>query len=42
LYRLEEKAAMYGMDAPIYLINQMDHEKGEIARIEKQLEELEV
>jgi hypothetical protein len=42
LYRLEEKAAMYGMDAPIYLINQMDHEKGEIAKIEKQLEELEV
>jgi hypothetical protein len=42
LYRLEEKAAMYGMDAPIYLINQMDHEKGEIAKIEKRLEELEV
>jgi hypothetical protein len=40
LYRLQEKAAMYGMDAPIYLINQMDYEKGEIAKIEKQLEEL--
>jgi hypothetical protein len=42
LYRLEEKAAMYGMDVPIYLHNQMDHEKGEIAKIQKQLEELEV
>lgn len=40
LYLLEEKAAMYGMDAPIYLINQMEHEKGEIAKIEKQLEDL--
>jgi len=42
LYRLEEKAAMYGVDVPIYLHNQMDHEKGEIAKIQKQLEELEV
>ncbi len=41
LYRLEEKAALYGLDAPIYLINQMDHEKEEIAKIEKRLEELE-
>jgi len=40
LYHLEEKVAMYGMDAPIYLINQVDHEKGEIAKIEKQLEKL--
>jgi hypothetical protein len=40
LHRLEEKAAMYGMDAPIYLINQIDYEKGEIAEIEKRLEKL--
>jgi hypothetical protein len=40
LYRLKEKAAMYGMDAPIYLINQIEYEKGEIAKIEKQLEKL--
>jgi hypothetical protein len=40
LYRLQEKAAMYGMDAPIYLINQIEHEKGEIAKIEEQWEEL--
>ncbi len=40
LYRLKEKAAMYGVDAPIYLINQIDHEKEEIDKIEKQLEEL--
>jgi hypothetical protein len=40
LYRLEEKAAMYGMDAPIYLSNQIEHEKGEIARIVQQLGDL--
>jgi len=40
LHRLEEKAAMYGMDAPIYLINQIDLEKGEIDEIEKRLEKL--
>jgi hypothetical protein len=40
LYRLEEKAALYGIDAPINVINQIDHEKGEIAKIEERLEEL--
>ncbi len=40
LYRLEEKAAMYGMDAPIYLINQIDHEKREIDKVEKRLKKL--
>jgi hypothetical protein len=38
LYRLEEKAAMYGMDAPIYLINQIEHEKGEIQKIEARVQ----
>ena len=40
LHRLEEKAAMYGVDAPIYLSNQIDYEKGEIDEIEKRLEKL--
>jgi hypothetical protein len=40
LYRLEEKAAMYGMDAPIYLINQIEHEKGEIQKIEARVQAL--
>jgi hypothetical protein len=40
LYRLKEKAAMYGMDIPIYLINQIDYEQSEIDKIKKQLEEL--
>jgi len=40
LYLLEEKAAMYGMDAPIYLINQIEHEKGEIQKIEARVQVL--
>ena len=40
LYRLKEKAAMYGMDTPIHLTNQIDYEQGEIDKIKKQLKEL--
>jgi hypothetical protein len=40
LYHLEEKAAMYGVDAPIYLINQIEHEKGEIQKIEARVQAL--
>jgi NAD-dependent SIR2 family protein deacetylase len=40
LYRLEEKAAMYSMDIPIHLTNQIDYEQGEIDKIRKQLEKL--
>ena len=40
LYRLEEKAAMYGMDVPISVLNQIDAEKDEIAKIKAQLERL--
>jgi hypothetical protein len=40
LGRLEQRAAMYGMDIPISVLNQIDHEKDEIAMIKAQLEEL--
>jgi hypothetical protein len=40
LYRLQEKAAMYGIDIPVYVANQIDHEQGEINRIKRQLKEL--
>jgi hypothetical protein len=40
LYHLQEKAAMYGMDTPIYVTNQIDHEQSEIDKIKKQLKEL--
>jgi hypothetical protein len=40
LLRLEEQAATYGMDVPLRLSNQIDHEKEEIARIEKQIAQL--
>jgi hypothetical protein len=40
LGRLEQRAAMYGVDIPISVLNQIDHEKDEIVKIEKQLEEL--
>jgi hypothetical protein len=40
LGRLEQRAAMYGMDIPISVLNQIDNEKDEIAKIESQLEEL--
>jgi hypothetical protein len=38
--RLEEQAATYGIDVPLRLSNQIDHEKEEIARIEKQIAQL--
>jgi hypothetical protein len=40
LYLLREKAAVYGIDAPIYLANQIDYEQGEIDEIKEQLKEL--
>jgi hypothetical protein len=40
LYRLEQRAASYGMDVPISVLNQIDHEKDEIAEIKGQLEKL--
>lgn len=41
LARLEQNVAMYAAGAaPIHLLNQMDHEKDEIAKIKRQLEQL--
>jgi hypothetical protein len=40
LSRLEEKAAVHGTDAPISVLNQVDHEKDRIAEIKAQLETL--
>jgi hypothetical protein len=40
LARFEQNVAMYAGAAPIHLLNQMDHEKEEIARIKAQLEAL--
>jgi hypothetical protein len=40
LLRLEEQAATYGIAVPLHLSNQIDHEKEEIARIERQIAQL--
>ena len=41
LARFEQNVAMYALGAaPIHLLNQMDHEKEEIARIKAQIETL--
>ncbi len=40
LARFEQNVAMYAGAAPIHLLNQMDHEKEEIARIKAQIETL--
>jgi len=40
LERFEQSVAMYAGAAPIHLLNQMDHVKGEIAKIKAQLEGL--
>jgi hypothetical protein len=40
LLKLEEQAATYGIDIPLYLSNQIDHEQKEIARVEEQIAQL--
>lgn len=37
---LEEKTAMYGIEVPLSIVNQVEHEREEIRRIETQLAEL--
>jgi hypothetical protein len=41
LHQLEERAAKYGLDQPISLLNQMEYERAEIARSEQELSALE-
>ena len=40
LNRLEERAALHGMDVPIKLLNEMDYEREAIAQIETELKQL--